>query len=52
MITGVFEKKKYVMIEPSVADPGYLSLIRIFSSRIQGQKDYGSRIRSKEFKYF
>ena len=29
---------------PSVADPGCLSRIRIFSSRIQGQKDSGSRI--------
>ncbi len=36
-----------------VADPEYLSRIRFFSSRIQGQKDYGSRIRIriKELKY-
>jgi AP-3 complex subunit mu len=38
----------------SVADPGCLSQIRIFPSRIQSQKDSGSRIqiRIKEFKYF
>jgi hypothetical protein len=37
----------------SVADPGCLSRIRIFPSRIQGQKDFGSRIRIriKDFKY-
>ncbi len=34
----------------SVADPGCLSRIHIFPSRIQGQK--GFRIRIKEFKYF
>jgi len=38
----------------SVADPGCLSRIRFFhlGSRIQGQKDSGSRIRIKEIKYF
>ncbi len=38
----------------SVANPGFVSRIRTFQSRIQGQKDSGPRIRLriKEFKYF
>jgi hypothetical protein len=39
----------------SVADPGCLSRMpdpNFFPSRIQGQKDSGSWIRVKEFKYF
>ncbi len=45
-----FSRKKTT----SVADPGCLSRIRIFPSRIQGQKDSRSQIRTrlKEFKYF
>ncbi len=41
-------------LKSSVADSGCLSQIRIFPSRIQGQKDSESRImiRSKKLKYF
>ncbi len=44
----------FIDIMISVPDPGWLSRIRIFPSRIQGQKIPGSRIRIriKEFKYF
>ncbi len=42
----------FVFFMYSVADPGCLSRLRIFPSRIQGQKDSGSRIHIKEFKYF
>jgi hypothetical protein len=42
------------MLLRSVADPGCLYRIRIFTSRIQGQKYSGFliRIRIKEFEYF
>jgi hypothetical protein len=48
------QKNLVAYLLSSVADKGCLSRIRIFSSRIQGQKDSGSRIRIliKEFKYF
>jgi hypothetical protein len=36
----------------SDADRGSLSKIRSFPSRIQGQKDSGTRIRIKKFKYY
>ncbi len=49
IILALKEKKEGAV---SVADPGCLSRIRIFPSRIQGPKDSGSRIRIKEFKYF
>jgi hypothetical protein len=43
----------FALVTLSVADPE-CSRIQIFPSRIQGQKDFGSRIRIriKEFKYF
>jgi hypothetical protein len=43
-------EEKSAVVASSVADQGCLSRIRILS--IPDQKDYGSRIRIKEFKYF
>jgi len=49
----IFMKDKRTLIKTSVADPGCLlysgSRIRIFPSRIQGQKDLGSESASKNF---
>jgi hypothetical protein len=41
-------------VPSSVADQGSISRIRIFPTRVQGQKDSGFRIRIriKEFRYF
>ncbi len=52
MLTETLLVSLWSKIISSVADPGCLSRIRIFPSRIRGQKDSGSRIRIKEFKYF
>ncbi len=42
----------YDLFITNVSDPGCLYHIRSFLSRIQGQKDMGSRIRIKEVKFF
>jgi hypothetical protein len=49
-----FTKKEQKCVQINVADPGFLFRIRIVPSLIQGQKDFGARlrIRIKEFKYF
>jgi hypothetical protein len=51
--TEQFKYNKVSLDKSSVAGPGCLSRIRIFTSRNLGQKDSGSRnrIRIKEFKY-
>ncbi len=50
-VNGKDELSTKRMVTGSVADPGCFR-IRIFPSRIQGQKDSGSNIRIEGFKCF